>query len=205
MKWTIRISLFTFVLAAIFTVLSNMFVNQLHWFYGAIVVFVIILIGVAFDAIGIAATSACEKPFHAMAAKKVQGSKVSIRIVRNADQFSNFCNDVIGDIAGIISGAASAAVIIQVLLTMDSNSTILENTLKITVTSLIAALTVGGKAIGKAVAIKYSQEIIFMVGKILQVVEDKLNIRFFDTVNKNKKQKRGNKYAATNTKSSRDC
>ncbi|OEH85669.1 hypothetical protein BHU72_02410 [Desulfuribacillus stibiiarsenatis] len=205
LKWTVRISIITFFLAALFTVLSSIFVERLHWSYGAIIVLVIILIGVIFDTIGIAATAACEKPFHAMATKRVNGSKVAIRIIRNADQFANFCNDVIGDIAGIISGAASAAVIIQVLLTIDSNSTIFDNTIKIGVTSLVAALTVGGKSIGKTIAIQYSQEIIFMVSKILNIVEMKLNIKFFDNTKK-KKPKRGNRIDPTkDDKQSRNC
>ncbi|OEF98450.1 hypothetical protein [Desulfuribacillus alkaliarsenatis] len=204
-KWTIRITFLTFVLAAIFSIISNMFVLQLHWLFGVFVVLIIIFIGVVSDTIGIAATSACEKPFHAMAANKVEGAKVSIRIVRNADQFSNFCNDVIGDIAGIISGAASAAVIIQVLLTMDSSSTMFENVLKVTATSIVAALTVGGKAIGKAIAIKYSQQIISVVGKILNIIEKKFNIKFFDSKNNKKKAKRGDRDVATNNKSPNDC
>ena len=73
---------------------------------GMFVVLIIVLIGIFFDILGIASTAADENPFHAMAAKKVYGAKLFYQIVRNADRFASFCNDVIGDISGIISGTA---------------------------------------------------------------------------------------------------
>ena len=125
--------------------------------YGLLVVLFIVLIGIFFDIIGIAATAADETPFHSMAARKVYGAKHSIRIVRNADRVASFCNDVIGDISGIISGTASTLVIIQFAQSMDilKNSP-LEYGINVGFTSLIAALTVGGKAFGKSFAITYS-------------------------------------------------
>ena len=56
-------------------------------------------------------------------------------------------------------------------------------------TSVIAALTVGGKALGKTFAISYSKDIIFQVGKVLQFVENKFHI----TIIKDKKDKKRKK------------
>ncbi len=66
-----------------------------------------------FDIIGIAVTTAKEMPFHAMAANKVEEAKYAIKLVKNASQVSNFCNDVIGDISGIISGSLGATIIFK--------------------------------------------------------------------------------------------
>lgn len=66
---------------------------------------VIILIGVLFDIIGVSSAAATESPFHAQAATRKFGAKQAVRIVRNADRVSSFCNDVVGDISGILSGA----------------------------------------------------------------------------------------------------
>ncbi|CAM3957183.1 hypothetical protein [Lederbergia lenta] len=190
-KWSISIAVITFVLAAIFSIASNGILNEVPWSLGLLVVLFIVLIGILFDMIGIASTAADETPFHSMAARKVYGAKHSIRIVRNADRFASFCNDVIGDISGIISGTAMALVIIQLVQSIDtSGHSLLEYGVNIGLTSLIAALTVGGKAFGKTFAIKYSRDIIFKVGKVLQFLEDNFHITIIkDNRKKKTKQK----------------
>ncbi len=189
-KWSISIAVITFVLAAIFSITSNAVLNGVPWQIGLIVVLIIVLIGIFFDMLGIAATAADETPFHAMGAKKVYGSRQSIRILRNADRFASFCNDVIGDISGIISGTASAIVIIQLTIQYQLGSeSLIEYIISVLLTSVLAALTVGGKALGKTLAIRYSKDIIFQVGKVLQFVEDKFNI----VIIKDKKEKKKKK------------
>jgi CBS domain containing-hemolysin-like protein len=189
-KWSISIAVITFVLAALFSIFSNLILNEVTWVIGLVVVLIIVFIGIFFDMLGIAAAAADETPFHAMAAKKVYGSKHSIRIVRNADRFASFCNDVIGDISGIISGAAAAIVMIGLTLDLQiNNGSPLEYTLNVLLTSLIAALTVAGKAMGKTLAMQYSKDIIFQVGKVLQFVEDNFRI----TIIKDKKDKKRKK------------
>ncbi len=176
-RWTIFISVVTFILAAIFTVLSTIALNGVGWIVGLAIVLVIVLIGIFFDMIGIAATAANEVPFHAMASNRIHGAKQSIRIIRNADRFASFCNDVIGDISGIVSGTATALVIVQLTVSYNWGAgSVAENVSSIFLTSLIAALTVGGKAIGKTFAIRYSKDIIFGVGKLLYFLEENFNI-----------------------------
>lgn len=186
-KWSVSIAVITFVLAAIFSVTSNVVLNGVAWYTGLVVVLIIVFIGIFFDMLGIAATAADETPFHAMAAKKVYGARYSIKIVRNADRFASFCNDVIGDISGIISGTASAIVIIQLAVSFQlEGGSLREYIVSVTLTSIIASLTVGGKALGKTFAITYSKDIIFRVGKVLQFFED----RFHIVVIKDKKDKK---------------
>ncbi|WP_201713450.1 CNNM metal transporter family protein [Rossellomorea arthrocnemi] len=192
-KWSVSIAVITFVLAAIFSVTSNMVLNGVAWYTGLIVVLIIVFIGIFFDMLGIAATAADETPFHAMAAKKVYGARYSIKIVRNADRFASFCNDVIGDISGIISGTASAIVLIQLAISFRlEGGSLREYIVSVTLTSIIASLTVGGKALGKTFAITYSKDIIFRVGKVLQFLEDRFHIVIIkdkkDKKDKNKKK-----------------
>ncbi|MBS4217200.1 hypothetical protein KHA96_02595 [Bacillus sp. FJAT-49711] len=192
-KWSISIAVITFVLAAIFSIVSTGVLHGLSWTLGLLVVLFIVLIGILFDMIGIASTAADETPFHSMAARKVYGAKHSIRIVRNADRFANFCNDVIGDISGIISGTAAALVIIQLANSMEiSENSALEYGINVGLTSLIAAVTVGGKAFGKSFAITYSRDIIFQVGKLLQFLEEKFHITIIKD-NKRRKTKNNSK------------
>lgn len=188
-NWSVAIAVITFVLAALFSIVSNSILNEVDWVTGLLVVLVIVLIGIIFDMIGIASTAADPVPFHSMASRKVFGAKHSILIVRNADRFASFCNDVIGDISGIISGSAGAVVIIHLTVSFRLNeSTLFEYMASVLITSLIASLTVGGKALGKTFAIRYSNDIIFQVGKILHFLEEKFHIIIMKE-NRRKKQR----------------
>ncbi|ENH97426.1 hypothetical protein J416_05418 [Gracilibacillus halophilus YIM-C55.5] len=181
-KFSISIAVITFVLAAIFSVVSSSVLSGVMTLVGLIIVLIIVLTGVFFDMLGIAATAADEVPFHAMAAEKVSGSKQAIQIVRNADRFASFCNDVIGDISGIISGAASAIVVLQISNNFGySDGSLFYTVINVTLTSIVAALTVGGKAFGKFLAINASTNIIFLVGKIIAFIEDKFKIKVLST------------------------
>lgn len=176
-KFSLTIAVITFVLAAIFSIISSSILSGVIWLIGLVIVLIIVLIGVVFDMLGIASTAADEAPFHAMAAEKVYGAKEAVIIIRNADKFASFCNDVIGDISGIVSGTASAIVVLQIagLLGHGEGSTI-QITLSVLLTSIVAAITVGGKALGKYFAIHASTKIIFVAGKVISIIQDKFKI-----------------------------
>lgn len=189
-KWSFGIAVITLVLAAIFSVVSTFLLSGLAWAVGMLVVFAIVLTGVVFDIIGVAATAAGESPYHAMASKRVNGSKQAIMITRNADRVASFCNDVIGDISGIVSGTAAAAVVIELSLQLGyGEGSPIHFMVSVIFTSVVAALTVGGKAFGKTFAIQYSTDIIFQVGRLFYLTEDKLKIKVTYT-NKKKSEKR---------------
>jgi len=123
-----------------------------------------------FDIIGTAVTAADETPFHAMASRKLYAAKQSIKLIRNADKVSNVCNDVVGDICGIISGAAGAYIVFRVI----GNKDVITMT-ELAVTGSITALTVGGKALGKTIAIRNSNYIIYKVSVIIKFINDKFS------------------------------
>ncbi|ADU29981.1 hypothetical protein [Evansella cellulosilytica] len=190
-QWSTIVAAITLVLAAIFAIVSTAILSGVTWGVGMVIVFIIVLIGVLFDTIGVAATAANEKPFHAMAAEKLPGAKQAVQITRNADRFANFCNDVIGDIAGVISGTASAYVVLRLAMQLgyEEGSTI-QFMISVLFTSVVAALTVGGKSVGKTLAMQYSTQIIYQVGRLFYLLEVKLKINI---LNGKKSKKNGNK------------
>ncbi|MFC7320832.1 hypothetical protein [Halobacillus campisalis] len=191
LKFSVSIAVITFVLAAIFSVISNSVMSGVVWGIGLVIVLVIVFTGVVFDMLGIAATAASEPPFHAMAAEKIPGSKEAIIIVRNADRFASFCNDVIGDISGIVSGTASAVVVIQIANTLGhSDGSSVQITLSVILTSIVAALTVGGKAVGKFLAINSSTKIIFFAARVIAWIEANLKIKILSAATKNTRKSR---------------
>jgi hypothetical protein len=165
-QWIITITIVTLIIAMLLSYFSLIFMNLVSLTGAIVILLVIIFIGIFFDLLGIAVTAANETPFHSMASNKVTGAKESIVIIRNASSVANFFNDVIGDIAGIISGSASSAIIIKLLLDSKGQEIISG----IVLGGFIAALTVGGKAYGKEIALRHSNAIVYKIGILLSVV-----------------------------------
>ena len=127
----------------------------------------IILIGIIFDIIGMAVATADEKPFHSMAARKVPGAHEAILLLRNAERVSSICNDVVGDICGVVSGSASATIAVQILANFEFEW---PQIVSLVMSALAAGLTVGGKAIGKSVAVSSCTQIVHAVGRIIHAI-----------------------------------
>ena len=113
--------------------------------------------------IGVAVQSASEAPFHSMNSRRVKGADIAVRFKKNSDKTSSFCNDVVGDICGIISGTAGSIIAAKIALKFNFNEF---NTILI-ITGLISALTIGGKALGKTIAINKSNYILYEFAKII--------------------------------------
>ena len=92
-----------------------------------------------------------------------------VYLVQHADQVANCCYDVVGDISGIISGTLAAIIVLRLVAAWPSKQADLYA--GIILTALVAALTVGGKAWGKTLAINRSTEVILFVGKVLNRLE----------------------------------
>jgi len=164
-NWAVKVFFLTLGISAIFGLLSSETKDFPIW-AALLVLFFFVAIGIAFDIIGMAVVSADEKPFHAMAARRIKAAKNAIWLVRKADTVSSFCNDVIGDISGVMSGACAAAVAIRLF--GDGNFWG-----GIIVSAVVSAAIVGGKAIGKPFALNNSQKIVFFAAKILSVFSKK--------------------------------
>lgn len=96
--WFIKIFITTFILSIVFSFISTNGISNLSLIPAILILLLVILIGIAFDIVGVAVTVANEHEFHAKATKKVEGSKSSIKLIRNAPKVANICADVIGDI-----------------------------------------------------------------------------------------------------------
>lgn len=186
MKWVLFITFWTFVLAIGISVVAENLVQNLDVLFAFIILLIIIFIGILFDTIGIAVTAASEKPFHAMAANKIDEARTAIKLVRNSSQVSNFCNDVIGDISGIISGTVAAGIIFRLVSILGiADGTVLT----ILLTAFTASLTVGGKGVGKSVADYHHEQIIYQVARVVNFTEKIFNVEIFAAKKKAKDRK----------------
>ena len=151
-KWIIKILIMSFCISFGLSFVSEMTIPNLSLLFGIIVTLLFIGLGILFDIIGVSVTSSDEAVFHSMNSRKVKGASIAVKFKKNADKVSSFCNDVIGDICGIVSGAAGTTIAAIVIKTYNFNPLIVT----LTVSATIAALTIGGKAVGKSFAINKS-------------------------------------------------
>jgi len=163
-KWLITVSLLSFSLSIVFSLLTTTIVNNLSVPLAILILILVIAIGIIFDMISMSVTIAEEKNFHAKASKKIDGAKTSIKLIRNAPKVSSICADVVGDVCGILSGGIGTIVAMKI-----TSSYGLEFDLQVIISAIVAALTIGGKAKCKLIAQEYSSQIVDKFTKILNL------------------------------------
>lgn len=166
--WPVTAFFLTFGLALLFSFFSETTLLGVSIPVAVAVLFFIVLVGILADIIGVSVTVEDVTAYTAMASKKIRGARRSIALVQNAGRVSNICNDVVGDICGIVSGAMGAAIVGRLVAGAGETETLVCNIL---ISALIAAFTVGGKALGKRFALDHSHRIVFTTAKILSVFD----------------------------------
>ena len=168
-RWVLIVTLLAFGLSLVMSFLAEIVLKNVTLAISLIVTFLFILLGIVFDIIGVAVTSGNETVFHSMAARRVRGGRIGVKLIKNASKVSSICCDVVGDICGIISGSAGVTIITLIIKMTDINPLIVT----LLVTALISSLTIGGKALGKGLAINKSDEVITAVAKLLSIFSKK--------------------------------
>lgn len=134
----------------------------------------IILLGVAFDIVGVAATRAHEQPFHARSATRQSGARKALRLVREADRVATFCSDMVGDLAGALSGALATGMSLRLF---PSDLRTLGVVLAV---SLVSAVTIGLKSAAKGLAVRRADEVVWLAGRFLEGIEAVLPLHILE-------------------------
>lgn len=164
-NWVIKIFLVSIILSAALSLMSGVALAEAGFTAAVIVLLLFVLLGIVFDVIGVAVTAADAKPFHSMAAHREKGAKEALFLLKNAEKVSSFCNDVVGDICGIVSGSTAAVIVSHLQSSFNTRSILIS----IAVTAMISGLIIGGKAIGKKVALEKSKDVVFIAAKTLHL------------------------------------
>ena len=175
-KWIITITLISVAASTVFSLISSEVLEGAGYFMAVALLLAFILVGIMFDMLGVAVTYAREAPFHSMASRRVRGAAEAIRLVRRSERVASICNDVVGDISGIVSGATAAVIAANFTRDLGASGVVTQ----LLVTALVAALTIGGKALGKIAASNKNTEIVLLAGRFLS---------FFPHKKKKKKSK----------------
>lgn len=162
-NWIVKIFIISFMISLCMSFISEITLPKVPLFIGILLVVFFICIGVLFDMIGVAVTASDEKVFHSMNARKVKGANIAVKFKKNAEKVASFCNDVIGDICGVISGSAGVTIALSLSKILNINIF----WISLMITALIAAFTIGGKALGKSFAINKANIILFRFAKTM--------------------------------------
>ena len=166
-RWVVTVFFVTLVVSGMISLISDEVMARSGLLAAFAILLGIVFLGIIFDIIGMAVATASEKPFHSMAARKVPGAQEAIRLLRNAERVSSICNDVVGDICGVVSGSASATIAALILTHVDLGW---PRAVSLAMSALVAGLTVGGKAIGKTIAVNSCTQIVHLVGRVLHTL-----------------------------------
>ena len=166
LKWIIKIILISVIASMVFTLASTEILGRTGYAMAFTVLTAFIILGIVFDTIGLAVATAAEAPFHSMAAHHERGAVESLRLIKNADRVSSFCNDVVGDVSGIVSGATAALIAARLTQGLSTVNFLVP----LLISGMVTGLTIGGKAIGKTLAFNNSTAIVLKVGKLLYIL-----------------------------------
>ena len=184
----LAVGLWAFLLAGLSAYASQTAVEEITVVgVGFALLLVVIVVGILFDVVGVAAASADEAPLHARSARNLYGAEQAVRLVRHAHRVASVCNDVVGDVSGTLSGAIGVTLVLRVLQDPTDRDVVWASSL---MTALIAALVVGGKAFGKTYAIRRSADIMFYAGKVVALVESVVPLRLYGNMRRQKRKRK---------------
>ena len=152
LSWGLTILILSFILSVLFSLLTEISVNGSPVYVCIIVLVVLLVLNVGCDIIANAVVSCDVDGFNARRA---------VSFCKNAEKIGSIFSDVIGDICGIVSGSAGA-VLAGFFIVNDSVEGMV---ISIMISAVISALTVGGKAFAKPIALKYNSKIAFGFAK----------------------------------------
>ena len=163
LRWVRTIVMWTFFISIGLSLVSSKTLEDVGYIAAVLMLALFIFIGIFFDVIGLAVATASEKPFHSMASRRVPGARQALWLLRRADRVSSFCNDVVGDICGIISGATAAVLAARAAGSLGISLMVSQ----LVVAALVSALSVGGKALGKGLALRHNVFIVHWLGRVI--------------------------------------
>ena len=179
-KWLIKIILISLVASVVFTLASTEILGRTGYIISFAILAIFIIVGIIFDVIGIAVTAAHEAPFNSMATHRQRGASESLKLIKNANRVTCYCNDVIGDVTGIVSGTTAALFAARLMEGFNTESLVFP----LMISAAVTGLTVGGKAVGKTFAFNKSTEIVLAVGKLFNL----LHLNLFSKQERNERK-----------------
>ncbi len=182
-------------LSIFFSVVSQSLFPTLPAFLSLFVIIFFMVFASVFDMIGVAVTSTSLENLEKRS--KSKGFVTAKKLCQNREKVSSFCGDVVGDICGILSGAGGVSLVLAMHI-QEASVYFLATCL---VSSLIAGLTIFGKAILKSYAVENCEKVVLATGKVIEFsIVDFLRSFFQKRKNKKIVSKQSNKLCKRSSK-----
>ncbi|MBO5394398.1 MAG: hypothetical protein J6A28_00640 [Clostridia bacterium] len=165
-KWAfnmLAISVFTSLLLGY---ISQTMLTRLGIIVATLVIIIFIFFAVLFDMIGVAVVSAEIEKFSQWKQQKIKGASMGHQLCLNCEKVCSFCGDVVGDICSTLYGAGGACVVVAITKNYSQPSVVM--LISISVSAVIAGLTIFFKALMKEYSLKKSNKIILKLGWFLE-------------------------------------
>lgn len=162
LRWATKIFILSISLSVLFSVISQSMFPSLPAFLSIFVIVFFIVLSTIFDMVGVAVTSTDIQNLEKHSGKV--GHKTAVKLCQNTEKVSSFCGDVVGDICGILSGAGGVSLVVNMHI-HDASVYFIVTCL---VSSLIAGLTIFGKAIMKSYAVENCEKVVMKTGSFLE-------------------------------------
>lgn len=162
LSWGLSVLFLSFALTVLFSFITEISIKGSPVYICIIVLIVLLVLNIGCDMLANAIITCNAEVFHAMASNKIKGAKRAVTFCKNSTKLGSVFADIIGDICGIVSGAAGSVLVVYIAANGGSTAELISS---IGVSAVIAALTVGGKAIFKHFALKFNKQIVFGFAK----------------------------------------
>ena len=163
--WAIRMFLIAISLSLFFGFISQTLLNSMGIIVATLCISFFIFLSVLFDMIGIAAASADIEYFVELEKRNEKGASTGIKLCKHSEKVCSFCADVVGDICSTLCGAGGACIVVALTNQIaDSNIILL---ISISVSALIAGISIFFKAIMKERALRRANKIILKIAIML--------------------------------------
>ena len=163
--WAIRMFLIAISLSLFFGFISQTLLNSMGIIVATLCISFFIFLSVLFDMIGIAAASADIEYFVELKKRNEKGASTGIKLCKHSEKVCSFCADVVGDICSTLCGAGGACIVVALTNQIaDSNIILL---ISISVSALIAGISIFFKAIMKERALRRANKIILNIAIML--------------------------------------
>lgn len=175
-SWALKITPVTFCLSLASSIFSQAVTTYTDLTVSIMLLLFMMLVSVVFDGIGVSVTSCDKGEVKKLLQYDAKRAKIAMGLISNAEKVNSVCADVIGDICGVLSGACGAVLAAGLVREWGAGG----NVLPTLTSAVVAAITVGGKALMKGIAVKNADKYVVMTAKALSYI--------YKPKNKNKKE-----------------
>lgn len=163
-NWALKISLITFGVGMVVGFSSNIASSESGLVVASLVIAFLLVVSALMDGLGVAVASCKLAEVNSVRCNNAKIRGLAEKMVKNAERVNNICNDVIGDVCSVLSGACGAEIVIELMRFIPDELNLLT---AVTVSSFLAALTVGSKALVKSIAINKSAEFVVYSASVM--------------------------------------